>query len=363
MRKKKKDEEQSMDSMMDTLTNVIGILMFVLMITMLSVNDAVKQIVRKEAGVEAKDITPAQIEQTRQQARQLEQKVKELKVQEPQIKTAMTTERTTLLELQNTVTREQTIQVTQTQVDPKELQKQVEQKKQQIEQMRKQVQTTTEQVETRKNELAQTPEYEEKPAKIVRLPDPREAPKGAQQELFFCRGGRVMYVNVDGLQSLAVKLSQQFAKPVNGEINCEQLIKAFSQRAVGNEDFKMTIQVQNAHPMVILERKPEAGETLEEMEKENSDFQRKIRTINTRLQYCRFVVWPDSFEAYLKARDIIDERGLLAGWQPTTFAGEWPLYVPGLSNFKCKGHMPPPPPPPSAASGSPGPPKPADIID
>jgi hypothetical protein len=55
--------------------------------------------------------------------------------------------------------------------------------------------------------------------------------------------------------------------------------------------------------------------------------------------YARYVVWPDSYEAYLTARTITDEANLPAGWQPMFETSIFERWTP----FRC---TPPPPPPP-----------------
>lgn len=365
MRKRRGSDDPSMDSLMDTLTNVVGILMFVLMITMLSVNDAVKQIIRAEAGFEKKEVSEQDIAKAQAQAAQLRLEVQTLAASEPEVKAAIGAERIELAKLQDQVTLEQAqLKEPSKPLDVKQLQSQVEQQRQQMEQLQKQVVEAKQKAEQVGSELAETPELEELPAKIVRLPDPRTPPEGMAAELFFCREGRVMHVNSDALVKLALRLAQQFAKPEkDGTIDCEQLVDAFEKRNVGDEFFRIRIQVLNGHPYAMFERKPDAGDTLEQVEQTTSDYQRRLRTLNSKKQYCRFVVWPDSFDVYLRARELADERGMLAGWQPDLRTGEWfPVYIPGLSHFRCKGAPPPPPPNPNAPA-PPAPPKPMDVID
>jgi hypothetical protein len=82
--------------------------------------------------------------------------------------------------------------------------------------------------------------------------------------------------------------------------------------------------------------------------------------------YARFLVWPDSFDVYVEARSLCDERGVLAGWEPNTEDYQWK--VPLGIKVSCLGKPEPPPakPPAKPADGPPPPPPPplpSDAVD
>ncbi|MEY4483169.1 MAG: hypothetical protein RL693_621 [Verrucomicrobiota bacterium] len=87
---------------------------------------------------------------------------------------------------------------------------------------------------------------------------------------------------------------------------------------------------------------PEAGETVQEIKNPASVFQRALRKFKTEPDsVVWFLVFKDSLDTYLAARDIADQTGVPAGWE---------IYG---NNFFQRSVMPfevdytPPPPPPA----------------
>ncbi|NQT17978.1 MAG: hypothetical protein HQ582_34825, partial [Planctomycetes bacterium] len=111
--------------------------------------------------------------------------------------------------------------------------------------------------------------------------------------------------------------------------------------------------IQNYRLVLIYEHKG-AGETPERLRGSSSRFQATVRRMGTQNNYARFLVWPDSFDVYVEARSICDERGVLAGWQPCTEDYEWKITL-GIK-VTCQGKPKPKPKPPPDKSA---PPKPA----
>jgi hypothetical protein len=110
------------------------------------------------------------------------------------------------------------------------------------------------------------------------------------------------------------------------------------------------------------------GESVDEILALGSEYREVIARIDRRRFYIRFLVWPDSFAAYIAARRIAGDEGLPAGWEPQTRTDEYRVRLEG--NLRC-GPPPPPkpkPPPKPGEKPAPKPPQPPrqfpdDVID
>jgi hypothetical protein len=206
-------------------------------------------------------------------------------------------------------------------------------------------------------------------AKIVNLPDPREAPKGAQPVVFLCRSGRAVPVNTQELQLKAQQVIKEaerilFRKDLN-RIDCDKMAQLFEKRFVGDRYCRVKIHVGgDAKPYLKLEVRPDAGDRTETIGRGTSQFHRWIRSINPQKYYLEFRVFSDSFATYLEARNAAARQGVLAGWIAYPAEADYVIGIGVDLKTTCLGEEPPPPPPPSAQpAGPPRPPPPADVVD
>jgi len=343
MRREKKQGGASLDSLLDTMTNVVGILVILLTVTQLGVSDAVKRIsttstIKPEQIDEAqrrfKDLYSLYIQLKERLEALLEQgddeevaaKLRRLKkeIEDCEANIAVLMEnreaRKAKAELELKALRDEIQQV----LD--------KQKREAEEKLAKRAKIADE-VASLKAQLAQTHVPEALPAKIVNLPNPRPAPEGTQPKTFLCRGGRVMFVDVEGIREVAQKRTMFIIR----------------RRKLGRDPAAGRV------PKLVLKRREDAGETAEEVTRASSRYQREIKRTDPDEFYLQFLVWPDSFEAYLEARKLSSKRGLLAGWQAQTTSGEYTIDLGGDLRVG-----PPPPPPKPKPKPKPGeePPKP-----
>ena len=74
------------------------------------------------------------------------------------------------------------------------------------------------------------------------------------------------------------------------------------------------------------------GERAWEIAEAGSRYRLSLARIDPGHAALRFFVWQDSFETYLRAREIGEAAGFAAGWQPLPQDGE--ITVGGRSNFR-----------------------------
>jgi len=373
MRREKKQGGASLDSLLDTMTNVVGILVILLTVTQLGVSDAVKRIsttstIKPEQIDEAqrrfKDLYSLYIQLKERLEALLEQgddeevaaKLRRLKkeIEDCEANIAVLMEnreaRKAKAELELKALRDEIQQV----LD--------KQKREAEEKLAKRAKIADE-VASLKAQLAQTHVPEALPAKIVNLPNPRPAPEGTQPKTFLCRGGRVMFVDVEGIREVAQKRTmfiirrRKLGRDPAAGIDGKLLADEFNSDPVNDRDRSFDVQmiIAGRVPKLVLKRREDAGETAEEVTRASSRYQREIKRTDPDEFYLQFLVWPDSFEAYLEARKLSSKRGLLAGWQAQTTSGEYTIDLGGDLRVG-----PPPPPPKPKPKPKPGeePPKP-----
>jgi len=351
----------SLDSLLDTMTNVVGILVIVLVVTQLGVGDAVKRI--------HKDIS----EISRQEYEEKLAKVDELKVK-------LETDKQNLKEIEASseddqkMKRFQTKQVELAKTDIARIQtsladstkrtKELDDTKKKVEELEKKISDGREEIAKIKAMLEDAPPVKKGPeATVVTLPDPRAAPKGATAVEFICQHGRVVRLDVDRLRKIAVERMQKSERQLTkqGAIDCQALKRMFDKEKIGNAYFRVAIHVGKDKPSLIISHNPQSGDTTKKLNELGSVYRRVLRNIDRRKAFIRFRVFPDSFDTYLAAREVASSMGIQAGWAPyhENFVHRVGLGLPG--NVYCSGYTPPPPPPKPKKKPKPKPkPKPAN---
>lgn len=369
MKRRASGGEMNLDSLLDTLTNVVGVLVMVLMLVSLNVQKAVERI--RELDPSVLGVSEAELAKLRAQAEQVTNKREELEQQadEESLKRAKE-------ELIATIDKLNVLRLAPPPVEPPktiniaEIRKDAAEKSKQASDLAKQLTDAEKELARLKALLAETPELGPAPeAKFVSLPNPREAPTGAKQALFICRGGKVMAFDPNDLRDRAKKRAEAMLKPLrlragpNGTIDCEKFVSQFNNAgSISDAAAKMRLGVENFNLYIYYEYKS-SGETAKQLAAQNSDLRRALRQLNPQKNYATFLVWNDSFETYVEARRICDEMGILAGWTPLA---EDYVYKVGLGiSVPCEGRPPPPPSTgkaPSGPSAAP-PPVPNDVVD
>jgi flagellar motor protein MotB len=401
----------NMDSMLDTLTNVVGILVIVLVAVQLSsqeaasrIADAVEKIdpeqikrleeeakaaqkardealaaLKKEQQSRSEDPEKA-LERLRQQAAAAEKKVQE------DAKKAAELER----QAKEALAAEEKMKA--------ELKKLEELAKKEV------IKREALAVELEKLEGVTPPPVDE-----VRLPNPRPLPATADgkplklEEInVICHDGLVIPI-VDRLirepveeklaklvkarkldpsgdnwlntekKDIAIGLVKKRGTKLEDEFSKEQiemadkqtdeeiakLIEDFNKSPPVDPDFVLSIE--RVGNQIVIVPKPKKDKAEKPADAIKGEFARAMRQTNPSTVYFFFRVEPDSFGAYLQIRQFTDAAGFFSGWEPVD-----PPYVRKVST-KYRVGTPPPPPPPSPPTDPSAPkppaPKPPNILD
>ena len=281
---------QNADSLLDTMANVVGILVVLMAVTQLTVNDAMKRIQVWESE-EAVDLRE---EQDSARAR---------------LAALGPIDLTRSLELVRL--REHIRAVRETDVaaqDTAAVSAQVASRRMQVRKLEKQVAEKRDQLANLKILLDEAEGQAEEEGIELRLPDPRPAPIAANRVIIFCRYGRVF----DPRFALLERELNDTMKTAG-----RSLARYLDAYDVGNEMVRWRVRDDGGRGVAQLEwRHTEIGETLAELRSPSADFRRVLAERDPKAEFLRFVVWEDSFEVYLEARRLAEKRGFAAGWMP-----------------------------------------------
>lgn len=339
-RKKSSSGGASLDSLLDTMTNVVGILVILLTVTQLGVGEAVERI--KGA------VTEEDMERSQEQVEELDSLLELEKDQLKTIKELTEKKDNVNIEEQQALAeklKKELEKLKEIRVDIEKLKKEIAARDKQVQELEKSIVSKEKELADIKARLAKTPDPGPTPnAKIVNLPNPRDAPKGAKPIDYICRHGRILRVEIPLLQQLAYQAIAQSRLVTAPEqaVDCEKLEQLFENRNVGNRDWRIKLKAVGGVPYLILNLREGRGDTSERLSKSTSLFRQELRKINPRLFYLNFRVWADSYDTYLVARSYADQRNLMAGWTALDPNSEFRVPLGGNLKLTCEGYKPPP---------------------
>lgn len=84
---------------------------------------------------------------------------------------------------------------------------------------------------------------------------------------------------------------------------------------VATEHYKVNFDFINSAE-IYKARKKQKGESVEALEKADSNFQELLSELDPEEDYLAFIVRPDSFPVFREARKIAWEKGFEVGWEP-----------------------------------------------
>lgn len=317
---KRKSEEGglNLDSLMDTVTNVVGVLMIVLIAISLNIANTVNKILS--------ELPPATIEM-------LEQIKTRIADNTPREDPTKVEEETKKLEqdLEKIVEELKTLDLTAEKqqvklMDLDELRKKLEDTKKERDVTKTKTEELLAQIDKLKALLDTTPVYTPPPATVVRMPNPRPMPENAVQHLLLVANNRVHYLNdqaflklaVDELQKVERTLQHPTSTPDKPVFDHQKSADHLTNRRIATRELKLTPDPvpTAARLRVKLEPLPEGGETAEQMKNPASNYQRMLRKLKSDPQsVISFLVYRDSVETYLTARDVADTIGVPTTWR------------------------------------------------
>jgi hypothetical protein len=317
-RKSSEGEALNLDSLMDTVTNVVGVLMIVLIMVSLNIANSVNKILSELPPVAIEELERLKLKIVDNTPKQDPQKVEdETKKLEQQLKKVVEELKTLDLSAQK-----QDVKF----MDLDEVRKKIQDNKKQRDAKKTQTDMLLAEIDKLKALLDTTPVYTPPPPTVVRMPNPRAMPEESVQHLMLVAGNRVHYLNEQAFLKLAVDELQKAGKTLQHATSTadkpvfdhQKSAEHLTNRPVQNRQLKLSPEIVAtiSRLRVKLEPMPEAGENVEQMKNPASNYQRLLRKLKEDPKnVVSYLVFKDSVETYIVAREVADAIGTPATWK------------------------------------------------
>lgn len=187
---RKADEEKSMDSLMDAMTNVVGFLLLILIVSSLGISEAVRKVIANIQPVTEQELQT--LKATRENTLENLQKLQQLQTQLDQSKIDPKDAEHLSIQLEEFEKNNKELLDKTSDIDA--WRKKVEEEEARQKANEEKVNLASTELAKLKAILDQTPQREVKDAQVVKMPNPRIAPAEAVAYYVVCTGKRVYFV-------------------------------------------------------------------------------------------------------------------------------------------------------------------------
>ena len=360
----------NMDSLLDALTNVVGILVIVLVAVQLSSQEAAQRMEEMIAQID-----PAEQERIKQAAKDSEEKLEEMKLalQEESEKDEIDPDKL-LAMLQDDIAAAE-LKAKKDLLAAEAAEKEAEEKKLAAEELRRSLMAQLATLEEKEKEftvaktdllakLENMPTLNAPPPKEVRPPTPKDIPRNKdgnallqERKVLVSNGKVIPFVDPGKQMETAIKnrlkmiidknkINVGEGNYISDEAQAMKLIDEFNKDPAKNKYFDLKLVRAGRQIRVEIVPTEECGEEPEKAVR--GIFGTVLRNMQGKW-YLRYLVEPDSFETYMAMRKVTDSSGFYAGWTIIDPGS----YLHSLSSGYNIGERPPPRPP--RDPGKPGP--------
>ena len=360
----------NMDSLLDALTNVVGILVIVLVAVQLSSQEAAQRMEEMIAQID-----PAEQERIKQAAKDSEAKLEEMKLalQTESDKEKIDPDKL-LAMLQEDVAAAE-LKAKKDLLAAEAAEKEAEEKKLAAEKLRRSLMAQLATLEEKEKEftvskidllakLENMPTLNAPPPKEVRPPTPKDIPRNKdgnallqERKVLVSNGKVIPFVDPGKQMETAIKNRLKIiidknkidvgeGNYISNESQAMKLIDEFNKDPAKNKYFDLKLVRAGRQIRVEIVPTEECGEEPEKAVR--GIFGTVLRNMQGKW-YLRYLVEPDSFETYMAMRKVTDSSGFYAGWTIIDPGS----YLHSLSSGYNIGEKPPPRPPRNP--GKPGP--------
>lgn len=357
-RRRNKGSMGNLDSLLDTMTSVVGILIIILIVIQLGVREKVRELILE---IEHEEISQTDLDNKEKELKKLEDLIKKKEQEFISKNKIHQTTMSQLAQVKNKITdsKTQLSKIQNLKEDPISLTKEINSALKEIKAKEAELKSIEIEENKLKKLLAAHKRVKSQPDKTIKLPNPRPAPPGSRGVYFICNGGRVFFRNDDEYREYFKKKVESTRAKTNkdGEYDPAFLKKYFSTRSDITPFGKFQFHNSNTTIYFRIKFGRSVGELGSFVGRSSSRFQRELRELDNKKFYIIFQVQPDSYDTYLKAREVAEELGFSCGWQPQG-KNEWdftlwtPMKVIGAKKIEEKRKNNPQP-----AS------KPANVLD
>lgn len=311
-RRRRESDYGSLDSLLDTMTNVVGVLIVVLIVTQVNVSSAAKRI-RANLPTVTEEMLATLQEKDAESLRQWEQLRTPPEVQPEELERSRAELRTLVEERDRARDTEDLVETLQSRIKTLE---------DEILSMRRQLTADNGRLAAVRGEIEEKQELmrDQRP-KLVRLPNPREPDEDAKEVRVIMRGGRWLHFDREGiLDRLAGRITPRkellSRQPeYKNRYDRDKIAAHLETLKTSEPGFRFEFKMHpNGHIHLYCYPRDEAGETIAEVANVDSAARRIMARTFGDDDYLRYYVTADSFEAYQLSRRITDELQIPAGW-------------------------------------------------
>ena len=312
---------ESLDSLLDTMANVVGILVMLVAVAQLSMGNALERIAEDAVPIE---LSPARVEASEKQQIEVEEAIVRAQGELEALPLTVRRDGLLLADAEEAIAELEGLAGADLlrEGDFDSLAEKVSEQDGQLRALEQERKRASSRVSKLDGLLKEVP-AETRP-KIARLPDPRPPPKGKQALVFLARYGRV--VLVDGGQ-----LVKQLYAGVDSALGPRRgrgftakerswLQNHFDKQRgyLGDTNFYWSLQDEGSKSFFagLAWRTQELGDSIGDLRLGDSGFVTELAEFSARDRFVQFWVWPDSFEAYLEARYLAEAVGYDVAWSP-----------------------------------------------
>lgn len=322
-------------ALMDTMTNVVGVLTIVLVMVGISLARAANRVVSALPPVSAEQVRALQSEIDRLRAEKPQPPKPELSAAELK---ALDDELAKL----EVLPKEQNIQL----LDIDALNKEKARIEAELKQKKAKADELMDERDKAKALLDKTPVVAPPPAKVLRLPNSRPIPEGSHVEHVIATKTGAYWIDVAGAKETFLKefkmavlrqmevnrTKRDTERPIYDH---DKLAHFYSARKLSFQEFNMDVAFVDWAPNPLLRLTPREKAFANEVQVAvRRRFKEDPKTVFL------FHVTRDGFENYLAAREALDKANIPAGWD---FYGE-PVFQILVGEIQTNKPMPPPPP-------------------
>lgn len=320
-RARRRGSAENLDSLLDTMANVTGILVVLLAVTQISVGDAMKRLRAQMAA--RPELTRESLDLARVEAERLGAALAPLLPRRGELEEQRRTRREALagVRAENAEARARLGAAGES--DPTSLQQRIEASRRRARILETEIAAARSEIAGLDAKLARA---EGSPLlREARLPDPRPAPAGATDVVYLVRYGHIFRARAT---ELVTALQRGLRDATGGRWRMGQGTPLFLERTRVVEHFRHNDIGTHALRWHVLDLGPdqfvgqlewrtrESGETLEELARADAVYRQDLARFQPQRTYFRYFVWDDSFDVYLEARKLANEAGFSAGWTP-----------------------------------------------
>ena len=339
------------DSVLDTMTNVVGILIIVVAVTQLNVSSAVDRaraaMIASGEAIDHPPVSDAEIAIAGKQRKDAEKRLAELEGRWGRMATSHEENERAwrgIAKRLGEASKKKTPGAVR--AATRKVARELERVEAEIKRLEDQIRRTSKAIQLLKQQLEELEKRKVDPAPPLemRLPDP-DARRSEKLEpaVFLVKAGKVYEWNVRPLLDDAIgdlKMARGVPPPVLEEAHYKWVADYWNARRYSNGTIRIRFRALRVSLMkwdlvctVELDRHA-VGVPLSALRGKRSAFHQRLAELDRAKEWLLFRVYDDSFEAYLTARSLAEERNFAVGWEPMATGESYRFSVTGRGGGK-----------------------------